>query len=68
MRAALPVTIITAIAPLSEMFGYVSDLRSITQGRGSFKMNFSAYEPAPPNITEKVKQEAAAREEEENKK
>jgi elongation factor G len=60
--------VVKAQVPLNEMDRYSSTLRSITQGRGSFKMSFSAYEPAPPNITEKVKQEAAAREEEENKK
>jgi elongation factor G len=60
--------IVRAQVPLNEMDRYSSTMRSITQGRGSFKMKFSAYEPAPPNITEKVKEEAAAREEEEAKK
>jgi elongation factor G len=60
--------IVKAQVPLNEMDRYSSTLRSITQGRGSFRMKFSAYEPAPPNITEKVKEEAAAREEEEAKK
>jgi elongation factor G len=60
--------VVRAQVPLNELDRYSSTLRSITQGRGSFKMSFSAYEPAPPNITEKVKQEVAAREEEENKK
>jgi elongation factor G len=59
--------VVKAQVPLNELDRYSSTLRSITQGRGSFKMGFSAYEPAPPNITEKIKQEAAAREEEENK-
>jgi elongation factor G len=60
--------VVRAQVPLNEMDRYSSTLRSITQGRGSFKMKFSAYEQAPPNITEKVKAEAAAREEEEAKK
>jgi len=60
--------VVKAQVPLNELDRYSSTLRSITQGRGSFKMSFSAYEAAPPNIMEKVKQEVAAREEEESKK
>ena len=37
--------------PLSEMFGYATDLRSRTQGRGTYTMEFSHYEPLPKNIT-----------------
>ncbi|UCC73343.1 MAG: elongation factor G [Gemmatimonadota bacterium] len=59
--------VVKAQVPLNEMDRYSSTLRSITQGRGSYKMSFVAYEQAPPNITEKVKEEAAAREEEEKK-
>lgn len=43
-----------ARAPLARMFGYATDLRSLTQGRGSFTMRFSHYEPAPQFVTEKV--------------
>src|SRR5215204_5068813 len=41
-------------APLSEMFGYVGDLRSMTQGRATYTMQFDRYEEVPPNIAEKV--------------
>jgi len=40
--------------PLAEMFGYATDLRSRTQGRGSFSMHFSHYAEAPANIAEEV--------------
>src|SRR5204862_38744 len=39
--------VIAALVPLSEMFGYVNRLRSLTQGRGVFTMQFSRYEPLP---------------------
>jgi elongation factor G len=48
--------IIESIIPLSEMFGYATSLRSMTQGRASFMMTPSHYEPVPANITEKVVQ------------
>jgi elongation factor G len=40
--------------PLSEMFGYATDLRSMTQGRASYTMEFSRYEKVPNNIAEKI--------------
>ncbi len=40
--------------PLGRMFGYATDLRSLTQGRASFTMRFSHYEPAPQSVTEKI--------------
>ncbi|HZX48528.1 MAG TPA: elongation factor G [Nitrospirota bacterium] len=46
--------IITAEAPLSEMFGYATDLRSLTQGRATFTMQFARYEEAPKNISEQI--------------
>lgn len=46
--------IITAEAPLSEMFGYATDLRSLTQGRATFTMQFARYEEAPRNISEQI--------------
>ncbi|MBS7263419.1 MAG: elongation factor G [Eubacteriales bacterium] len=46
--------IIRALVPLSEMFGYATDLRSRTQGRGIFVMQFSHYEEVPRSIAEKV--------------
>jgi len=48
-RAGLQV--IKGFVPLSEMFGYATDLRSRTQGRGTYTMEFSHYEPLPKNIT-----------------
>jgi len=46
--------IINARVPLSEMFGYATDLRSRTQGRATYSMHFDRYEQAPPNISEEV--------------
>jgi elongation factor G len=45
---------IKADAPLSEMFGYIGDLRTITSGRGQFSMEFSHYSACPANIAEAV--------------
>jgi elongation factor G len=45
---------VTAKVPLSEMFGYVTDLRSNTQGRATSTMQFDRYDEVPPNIAEKV--------------
>jgi elongation factor G len=46
--------IIKAKVPLAEMFGYSTDLRSKTQGRGTYTMEFSDYEEAPKNVTETI--------------
>ena len=46
--------IINALVPLSEMFGYATDLRSRTQGRATFTMHFEWYGPAPQNVSEEV--------------
>jgi elongation factor G len=45
---------VKADAPLSDMFGYIGDLRSMTSGRGQFSMEFSHYHPCPRNIAELV--------------
>ena len=45
---------VRAFVPLSEMFGYSTDLRSRTQGRGNYSMFFEKYEPVPKNVQEKV--------------
>ena len=45
---------VKAYVPLSEMFGYSTDLRSRTQGRGNYSMFFEKYEPVPKSIQEKV--------------
>jgi elongation factor G len=46
--------IINVQVPLAEMFGYATDIRSKTQGRGSFTMHFSHYQQAPANVAEEV--------------
>jgi elongation factor G len=46
--------IIKAMVPLSEMFGYATELRSRTQGRGAFTMHFGQYEEVPRNIAEEI--------------
>ena len=52
MRNGLQV--INALIPLADMFGYASDLRSLTQGRGTFNMEFSHYNEVPKNVAEKI--------------
>ncbi len=46
--------VIPANVPLKEMFGYATDLRSMTQGRATYTMQFSHYEPAPQTISEEI--------------
>ena len=46
--------IINVQVPLAEMFGYATDIRSRTQGRGSFTMHFSHYQQAPPNVSDEI--------------
>ena len=46
--------VINALVPLSEMFGYATDLRSTTQGRATYTMQFEGYEEVPPSIAEKI--------------
>ena len=46
--------LVKAYVPLAEMFGYSTDLRSKTQGRGNYSMFFEKYEPVPKNIQEKI--------------
>lgn len=46
--------IIRALVPLAEMFGYATDLRSNTQGRGNYTMQFHSYQPVPKELTEKI--------------
>ncbi len=48
------VKVVTAMVPLSEMFGYSTDIRSATQGRGAYSMEFDHYEEAPRNVTEEI--------------
>ncbi|MDR1357743.1 MAG: elongation factor G [Coriobacteriales bacterium] len=46
--------LVAAMVPLSEMFGYATDLRSSTQGRASYTMQFASYEPIPRNVAEEI--------------
>ena len=55
--------LIHAQAPLSELQRYTIDLKSITQGRGKFTMEFNSYEEVPANIAEKVIAQAKAEKE-----
>ncbi|MGH4120673.1 elongation factor G [Clostridium sp.] len=54
MEAQSGAQIIRAMVPLSEMFGYSTTLRSRTQGRGVYSMEFAAYEPVPKSIQEQI--------------
>jgi elongation factor G len=53
--------VIRAMVPLGEMFGYATDLRSRTQGRGTYTMQFATYEEVPRNVAESVVKARAAR-------
>jgi elongation factor G len=46
--------VVKAHVPLSEMFGYATDVRSMTQGRATYTMQFDRYEEVPTNIAERV--------------
>jgi elongation factor G len=51
---------VVAFVPLAEMFGYANDLRSKTQGRASFSMEFDNYEPAPTGVANQIMESAGA--------
>ncbi|MDY4975504.1 MAG: elongation factor G [Clostridia bacterium] len=55
---------VTAEVPMGEMSKYATDLRSVTQGRGSFTFTFERYEEAPPNIAQKIIEESKKSKEE----
>ena len=57
--------LLTAELPLAEVYGYPQQLRSMTQGRGSFVMKFDRYDPVPPTIAKKIQEEAAKEDAEE---
>jgi len=46
--------VISVLVPLSEMFGYATRLRSLTQGRAVFSMEFTRYQEVPENLSEKI--------------
>ena len=46
--------VIKAVVPLAEMFGYATDLRSMTQGRAEFTMQFDRYEEVPQSIASEL--------------
>ncbi|SHK31711.1 translation elongation factor 2 (EF-2/EF-G) [Anaerobranca californiensis DSM 14826] len=54
MESRAGAQVIRALVPLASMFGYATDLRSRTQGRGVYSMEFSHYEPVPRNIAEEI--------------
>lgn len=54
MEARAGAQVVRGFVPLSEMFGYATDLRSKTQGRGTYTMTFDHYEPIPTSLAEKI--------------
>ena len=60
-EAGISGTRVKADVPLSEMFGYIGDLRTFTSGRGQFSMEFAHYMPCPKNVAEEVIKEAEER-------
>ena len=54
MEEASGAKVVRALVPLSEMFGYVGDLRSKTQGRANYSMQFDSYAEVPRNVAEEI--------------
>ena len=52
---------VEAEVPLAEMFGYATDLRSVTQGKAEFTLEFAKYSPAPSEVTEQLKEKYSSR-------
>ena len=52
--------VVNAFVPLANMFKYVDNLRSMSQGRAQFTMQFDHYEPVPSNISEEIQQKYSA--------
>ena len=61
MRDRGKVKVIDAMVPLATMFGYVTQLRSFSQGRASYSMEFHHYEAVPRNVAETIIKEHAGR-------
>jgi len=59
MEARGNAQVISCKVPLAEMFGYATDLRSVTQGRATYSMQFDNYEQAPKGVSEEVVAKAA---------
>ena len=59
MEARSGAQVISCKVPLAEMFGYATDLRSVTQGRANYTMQFDNYEHAPRDVSEEVVSRAA---------
>ncbi|MDP4001632.1 MAG: hypothetical protein Q8P69_01130, partial [bacterium] len=53
-RATIGLKVIDARVPLSSMFGYSTSLRSLTEGRGNYTMEFDHYEPVPANVAQQI--------------
>ncbi len=53
-RGTLGLKVVDSKVPLSEMFGYATTLRSLTEGRGTFTMEFDHYEPVPANVAQQI--------------
>ena len=51
--------VIDSMVPLANMFGYVNNLRSLTQGRANYSMQFDHYEEVPTNVADEVKAKLA---------
>ncbi|REJ84350.1 MAG: elongation factor G [Acidobacteria bacterium] len=60
MEARAGAQVINAKVPLSEMFGYATDLRSATQGRANYSMQFDSYDQAPKNVADEIVAKAAS--------
>ena len=54
MNDRLGLKVVDALVPLSEMFGYATNIRSFTEGRGTFNMEFHSYQEVPRNISEEI--------------
>jgi len=61
MEARGKVSIITGEVPLAQMFGYSTEIRTITSGRGNFSMHFDHYEAVPFALAEEIVEERRAR-------
>ena len=59
MNARGNANVIDAMVPLSNMFGYVNNLRSLSQGRANYSMHFDHYEEVPFNVAEEVRAKLA---------